>query len=447
VVPVETIKNSHAPTAREWLRTVLAILIVLLLLWPQPLAWVYLNLGSIEANRYLAGQEGAIALRAADENLTAAASMGVIRAYRQLGRLQFRRGDFDSAGQSLEHWVVLHPEDELGHWDLGKIYEAQGNRPAAIAEWQNAEAFHYLMRLGDEEAERGRWYQAIDLYHAAAEIAATRSNRVLAQRWDYVVERGWEAHQRLGSALWRGLGDVEGAVRQYEWAAILAPWNLNLLTDVAGQFEAIGDWDAAENWLQKALMADPTNPDTMTLLALNRVQAGDPVAGARWARQALLEDPARAAASIALGRALIASHDDAGAASVLQQAVDAGVTTPEVYAWLAAARRLSGQTQAAEAAYRASLSLRPNDTETLRSLASLLSEQGRWNEAISTLEAAVRSHPDTLDARLDLGGLYAQVGRKGEARDQYEFAKSIAPSDARAIQGLEALEEPAKTEE
>jgi tetratricopeptide (TPR) repeat protein len=422
-------------------KSVLAVLVVLLVTWPQPLSWLYLNLGSIEANRYLVGQESAIALRAAEENLTAAVGMGVSRSYRQLGRLQLQRGDFTSASQSLEHWVVLNPGDALGHWILGHSYEAEGNREAAIAEWKKAEAFHYLMRLGDEEGERGRWYQAIDLFQAATEVAAERSNRVLAQRWDYVVERGWEAHQRLGSALWRGLGDMEGGLRQYEWAVILSPWNLNLYTDIAALYERSGDWDAAARWLERALPVDPGNADLLMLLALNRIKADDPANAIRWARQALKEDPKRSVVWVALGQALIAREDYMAAAEALEQAISIAGPSPELYAWLGAAWRLQEQIDRAKQAYLAGLSLRPDDLNLLRSLAVIVLKQGLTNEAISYLEMATKEHPENIDAHLELAGAYYEAGRMDDARQQYRLVLTIDSNEERAKQGLSALEQ------
>jgi tetratricopeptide (TPR) repeat protein len=431
-----------APATESLAKVTVAILLALLVLWPQPLSWVYLNLGSIEANRYLVGQESAVALRAAEENLTAAVSMGVTRAYRQLGRLQLQRGDYASAGQSLEHWEVLHPEDTLGHWTLGRIYEAEGNREAAIAEWKDAEAFHQLMRLGDEEAERGRWNQAIDLYHAAAEVAATRSNRVLAQRWDYVVERGWEAHQRLGSALWRGLGDVEEAQRQYEWAAILAPWNLNLYTDVAGLYEHSGDWDAAAQWLERALTVDPANAGLLTLISSNRLQAGDTVSAATWARRALKEDPTNAAVWVTLGRALLAQGENAAAATALEQAIKAAGPSPELYAWLAVSQRAVGNLEKAEKAYLDGLALRPTDLDLLRSLSAVYMEQGQAAKAVKYLGLAAQAYPANLDTLLELAAAQRQLGNKAEARRLYLRVIDLAPDDQRAKRGLASLDEP-----
>ncbi|MCL4498884.1 MAG: tetratricopeptide repeat protein [Chloroflexi bacterium] len=417
----------------------LIVSVALLAFWPQPLAWAYLNLGAVEANRFLVGQENRVALRSAEENLSLASSLGIIRAYRQLARLRFRQGDYAGAEQLLNHWIVQHPEDPLGHWQMGRIYEAEGNRQAAIGEWRQAEAFNHLLRLGDEETDRGRWNEAISLYQAAVEVSAARASRGLGQHWDYVAERGWEAHQRLGRAIWRGVGDIEGALQQYKWASILAPWNLNLYLEVGSQYEWSGRWDDAMPWYQQALAADPANSETLTRMSQNRLLAGQPQEAQHWARAAIDAAPERATAWIILARALFEERAYAEAATELQRAVSKGVTTPDIYSYLGSALLSSKQFSQAEEAYTAGLALQPRDPYMQYGLGSTLVALGQASEAIGHFEAAVQVRPEMPDFWLGLADAYRQTGWAEDARAKYRKVLELAPDNDQAKRALQEL--------
>ncbi len=411
-------------------------ILVLAVLWPQPLAWAYLNLGSLETNRFLVNQEGSPPSQRAESDLSRAAALGRVRAYRKLSQLQFHRGEYQDARESLYHWVVQRPDDLLGHWYLGRIYEAEGNRAAAIGEWRQAEAFHHLLHLADKESDRGRWKEAIDLYTAAIEISAERGSRGLAQRWDYIAERGWEAHQHLARALWRGMGDIEAAVKQYDWASRLAPWNPNLCIEVAAQFEALGRWDEAMTWLERAHALDPESADTLLWMAQNRLLAGRPADAEHRARMALKLSPDRPTGWITLARSLMARGEHQQAVDELRRGIASDARGAEIHYWLAVALRDSGRMAEAEDSYRAALSLQPGDPLWQQELGALLMAGGRYAEAISLLEEAVQGRPGTPALHLDLATAYRQTGRQRDARAEYEKVLQLSPDNEAARLGL-----------
>jgi len=77
-------------------------------------------------------------LDAASEALNAARAGGIEGADRELGRLALRRRDLAAARDLLSRHLAREPKDAGAHVELAKVLEAQGDSPAAMAEYQRA---------------------------------------------------------------------------------------------------------------------------------------------------------------------------------------------------------------------------------------------------------------------------------------------------------------------
>lgn len=84
----------------------------------------------------------------------------------------------------------------------------------------------------------------------------------------------------------------------------------------------------------------------------------------------------------------------------------------------------AGNTGAADAAYRAALSIHPGDYRALASLARLRANGGRYDEAILLYQKAIAVVPMPVFAA-ELGDLYAKTGRWEEAEKEYRLVEYI----------------------
>lgn len=90
----------------------------------------------------------------------------------------------------------------------------------------------------------------------------------------------------------------------------------------------------------------------------------------------------------------------------------------------------------AQAAYRSTLRLAPDDPDALNNLAFLLAEEGDTSEAIDLLRRAVDARPDFALAHFNLARLFARIGRRQEAA---LHRRRLAQLDPALVQHLDRL--------
>ncbi len=86
---------------------------------------------------------------------------------------------------------------------------------------------------------------------------------------------------------------------------------------------------------------------------------------------------------------------------------------------------LAGDTAAADASYRAALSIHPGDYRALASLARLRANNGRYTDAILLYRKAIAVVPMPVFAA-ELGDVYAKIGNQAEAEKEYRLVEYIA---------------------
>jgi tetratricopeptide (TPR) repeat protein len=84
----------------------------------------------------------------------------------------------------------------------------------------------------------------------------------------------------------------------------------------------------------------------------------------------------------------------------------------------------AGAIGAADAEYRAALSIHPGDYRALASVARLRANNGRYNEAVLLYRKAIAVVPMPVFAA-ELGDLYAKTGNHAEAEKQYRLVEYI----------------------
>jgi len=112
------------------------------------------------------------------------------------------------------------------------------------------------------------------------------------------------------------------------------------------------------------------------------------------------------------------------------------------FARLRAAAMLAklGRDAEAEEAFKASLTLKPNDPDILSNLAVLIARRGQIDEAVERARAAAAMKPAVPQAPYRLGLILAAQGKTAEARASHEAALAVDPNFEPAKQALRELE-------
>ncbi len=406
---------THNPRqARPWAALlvragVLLTLVVLLLIswWPSLMAVVQNNLGSLALNRALLApdlsgeEELTYAVRAGHRFRAALAWDPLIgEAYQNLATIYDVWQDLPSAARALSRAAALLPRDAITQLKHGLALARRGQEVQAIEAWQAAGAATYFLQRGQTLAGRGDLEGALEQYQWAAVIGPDQP----------------EAHLRLGQALSR-LGRKEEALAAFDAATEADKGSSERPHLLQAEIHvARGEWTAALAAYRNAAELSPEDPEPHYrrgwLLSQKLEEDG---AAITCFRQALEVDPEHEPSRRALAQL-----------EAQRGACDAAAT------WLEPLLRRPeddrGAREGAEEASRLHVLL-----------GTCLVKQGRRSAALHHLEQAQALEPEKPSTLLQLGEAYARAGRYEGAIDVYLQVLEIAPDNQEARQALEAL--------
>lgn len=115
------------------------------------------------------------------------------------------------------------------------------------------------------------------------------------------------------------------------------------------------------------------------------------------------------------------------ALSQLMGAIEADPGVAAYHSSRATICRRLGRLDDAEAGYRASLALQPDQVHIHNDFAVLLQERGRLDEAEERFRAALAIQPDFAEGQCNLGNLLADLGRREEAETWIKAAIGLRP--------------------
>jgi tetratricopeptide (TPR) repeat protein len=169
--------------------------------------------------------------------------------------------------------------------------------------------------------------------------------------------------------------------------------------------------------------------------AVARHQAGDAAAARELYRRILRERPRHADAAHLLGVAEFQAGNLDAAERCIRQALE--VREEAVYHGnFGNVLKAKGQTEAALAAYRRAVEMRPDLTQPAYNLGVLLQEMGRGEEAAAAFQKVLEIDPEYVQAYNNLGNLYRSFGDVGKAIASFRKAAEIDPTFAEAYNNL-----------
>jgi arylsulfatase A-like enzyme/Flp pilus assembly protein TadD len=130
---------------------------------------------------------------------------------------------------------------------------------------------------------------------------------------------------------------------------------------------------------------------------------------------------------------LFRAGDYDGAIALCQETIQSRPDMPLSYLQLAYLERRRGRLDAAVAATRKAVDLRPLDAESVSLHAVYLIEAGRPGEALAFLEPYARNVTPDLDVLTALGMAQARTGRREEALATFARARQLDPSNAMVL--------------
>ena len=319
-----------------------------------------------------------------------------------LGRAARDRGDAERARDLFEQALAAQPSADLLHHSIGLAYRTLGDEPRAKAELARAGAvapsYPDAAKSGLDEL---RTTTGALLLRGSRALIMERPREAVEQyrRAVAAAPEDTEARRSLAMAL-RATGDLDGALRELEEAARLAPDDHVVLFDLGNVELARGAHQAAADAFTKCLALAPDFVPARFNLANAQLLLGQVDGSARQLRaraRARPRPPSRALPG-GDGEGMRRDGEDEGRAG--SRGVDRG--RPRVHARLVSARPSSC---AAPAIARRR---RPPTTEVLKrggdvaslvdarlGLATLAGEESRTEVVIEHLQAAVdaRSRP------------------------------------------------------
>ncbi len=227
------------------------------------------------------------------------------------------------------------------------------------------------------------------------------------------------AEQRPFDSRWRR------HVHEQERATALAP------TDARAWFRLArylpDDEPAHAEALERALALDPSHLATRVELAEDRMSKG----GAHDAAALLssVTSASQAGAVLSLSNAFDALGLEGKAQRLVLDAAEAQPRSPALAVAAARALKTLGRVDAAEAAYRRTLSLRRDHLEALGELAALSVDRGDVDGALALWSEASVRHPANVTLRRRAAQVAAANGHRDTAEAEFRALARLAPED------------------
>jgi protein O-GlcNAc transferase len=325
-----------------------------------------------------------------------------------------------AADEAIAHYraaIALDPGDARAHDELGRMLSARGDLRAAAEHLRAALArdpglVAARVELGDLMFREGRAAEAVAEFRAA--LALDGAN--------------WGANYRLGVALARlGAQHLEEAAACFRRVIGGLPGHAAAHLQLGLALWTSGDPAPAVALVERAVRLDPKLPAAHALLGAMLRTVGRAEEAIASLRAALAADPNDAAACFHLGACLCEapSGNPQEGVSVLQRAV--ALAPPNVRAHIRLCRELTeaGRRDEALAAYRAALTLHPDDP-TLQ-IGATMAELPMICDDAAEIERCRASYAARLDALERFFAERRAGARPGTARQDAEAIGTAQP--------------------
>jgi tetratricopeptide (TPR) repeat protein len=294
--------------------------------------------------------------------------------------------DYATAEPLLKKIVTAASTNYLAWFDLGFVYNAQGDAQQSIEAYRKSVAakpdvFESNLNLGLMLAKTGQ-PEAEKYLRAATALKPT----------SHVAESQARAWTSLGHVL--EVSNPAEAISAYQKASSLQPEDPEPLLSAGALLEKQNQLGDAERSYKAALALAPDSGDAMTALA-NVYMRGRRFPEAQdMLRKLVALHPDDSAAQMQLGRILAASEQKDEAIVQLQAASKLKPGDLDLHRDLADLYLQTGKSQQAEAEYRTLVTSKPNDDQLHYALGQALLKQRKFPEAQQEFLQVIKIRPD-----------------------------------------------------
>ncbi|MGQ9631022.1 MAG: tetratricopeptide repeat protein [bacterium] len=325
--------------------------------------------------------------------------------YNALGKIAFKKRDYNKALANYQRALQIHPENGDAHYNLGELYEKREEYEKAIRE--------YKLAISINEYDIDSYIRLSNLYYTKRmyrEGISTLKSLLNIQPNDV------GAHYNLGNFYYRA-GDKKAALMSWFRVSMLSP---------RGDYAKFANKFIFDTVME--LKQESEDPALLAFLdAWLSIKDGDYEASLERYKRAVEMDRTNAVASIMLAEMHIHLGNYALAVDTLERTAELNPLFAPIYNDLGIAYGHLGKIDMAIEAYKRAINVAPNMVEIYANLGKLYNELGRSEEAIETLEEAVRQDPDFALAHLYLGDAYSQKKDYGNALYHWRKVVDLAP--------------------
>lgn len=301
--------------------------------------------------------------------------------YLNLGLVNDAEGKFDAAVQCHRRAVELLPNQQQGHYNLGLTLAKMARHAEA------AEAFAAARRLAPRD-------QDILRHLAEALLAAGRDREALPLFNEYI------SRETDKCAAWTALADIQnkqgnlaGASEGYEKALAANPQAHNTHYHYACMLREAKQVAAALPHFRAAYEMMPKNLGYLCDYSYAVSLSGDFAAACELAEKAIALAPESHHPYFLKGYLWIRRNCDTSVTAfekALQLSPD---SAKDAYGLMALAQHFAGRVRDAEANYKKSLELNPNNPDTYMNYGNTLMVQARLPECLENLAQTIRLRP------------------------------------------------------
>lgn len=373
--------------------------------------------------------------------------------YQQLGQV-------DQAMEQLEAIGRLQP-------NRPEVHLALANGRLALKQWTQAEqAYDDLTQRWPKNAEGWQGLAASRFHQGHFQEAAVAAQH--AQKLDpdnpsnrYVLASALLEYAMQYPQPQLHTAALEWSRKEFEKLTQVWPKAGDLYLRLGRIGIATRDLSGSIKNMEAAARLLPDQPDVPLYLAKAYVAGHDRKKGRQALEQGLARHPDSADLNDALGQLIQSSGEpnaDQQALALFQKATQLSPNSSRFQERLGTAYQRTNQLQEARQAFEIAARLNPNRAFPFQQLASLytrlgdpkraaeaakISEALNFNaQQLSHLEALVNTHPENIALHLTLADRYRFLGSHGAARNEYLSILHLDPQNARAKQGLTALDKP-----
>ncbi len=289
-------------------------------------------------------------------------------------------GDFENAIREYQSFLAVRPDRYDIRSNLGAVYARLGRYQEAIDQYQRA------LKL-DRRNPGIRFNLAVAYYKAARiDLAADELTRLL-------VDQPEQQNVRM----------------------LLADCHLQM-----------GENKKVIELMTPLAEKNPDDPGVAYLLGTALVRDGQGEKGQVFIEKIMRRGDS-AEARLLMGTTHMMILDYAKAVSELEQAVKMNPKLPSANGWLGKALMMTGNTDAAQDAFRRELAVNPNDFDSNLQMGILRKQDQQYNEALAYFQKAQTVRPREPNSRFYIASIEVAQGKFDQARGRLEEVVRDAP--------------------